>query len=280
VDGLLTLATIARVHITVLAALGTLTFGWLFTGESLGAVSGIAAFDWFVLNAIGRVEGTPERRTGLRVLSLVTICLSFGVFHAYEPTLTWVRVCFFLLGIFYHFPLLPGRVRLKQIYIVETVASSLGLTLTCVAYPLARSYWGFFGLPIGVDGMTVLIAIVFFFLFEMSYEIVEDLRELPTDSAARIESLPVVLGPELSITIAHQLMIFSALLLIVGWAAHFVPWRVLILAAGPLGQYAVHKQMLRRGVRGSDPVVIAWMGVAMLAVYHVWIWLSLPGLLE
>jgi 4-hydroxybenzoate polyprenyltransferase len=280
VGALRTFALVGRLHILVVAALGTLTFGWLFTGEHLWRVVGIAAFDWFVLNLMSRVELVARHRFGLRIFAFAIMSVSFGLFHSYEPTLTLVRLCFFLLGVFYNYPLLPGRLRLKQIYIVRNVASSLCFLLLCFAYPLARAHWGFFGLPIGIEGMTVLIGGVFFFLFELSYEIIEDLRDLPADAAAQVETLPVVLGPELSITIAHQMMVFAAVSLIVGYATHFIPWRMLILAAGPLAQLAMHRRTLRRGVRSGDVVVIAWVGAAMLVLYHAWIFMGGPGLLR
>jgi 4-hydroxybenzoate polyprenyltransferase len=280
VDALRTFALMGRLHIMVVAALGTLTFGWLFTGEHLWRVVGIAAFDWFVLNMMSRVEHVARHRVGLRVFAFAIMAVSFGLFHSYEPTLTLVRLCFFLLGVFYNYPLLPGRMRLKQLYLVKNVASSLGMVLLCFAYPLARAHWGFFGLPIGIEGMTVLITGAFFFLLELSFEIIEDVRDVTEHAAARIESLPVVLGPELSISIAHQLMGFAAVSLIVGYATFFVPWRILVLAAGPLVMLIVHRRTVRRGMRASDVVIISWIGSAMLLLYHGWIFMGGPGLLQ
>ncbi len=293
VDALRSFASVTRLHIVVIAALGALTFGWLFTGERTWTVAAIVAFDWLVFSLMNRsvdlkedrVNGVPGVefvsgfRTPIRVVTLALIGLSLGVFHPYEPTLTLTRGCFHLLGLFYNFPLLPGRVRLKQIYIVKNVAAALALVLGCFAYPLAKAGWGFFGLPIGIDGMTLLIALLFFFLLAISFDVISDLRDLRGDASSGIESLPVVLGPDLAITIVQQLLAFSAVTLIVGYATHFLPVRVLVLMAGPLVLLALFRPASKRGLGPSDPAIMSWVGVAMLGLYHLWIWLDLPGVL-
>jgi 4-hydroxybenzoate polyprenyltransferase len=282
-----------RIHILILAALTTLTFGWLLTGEHLWPATGIAAFDWLVAGSIGRTVDVKEdevnrvpgaaliarNRMLLRVFAFAVLCVSFGVFHAYEPTLTLVRFCFHLLAIVYSFPLLPGRMRLKQIYIVKNVAACLGFLLTGFAYPLAKAHWGFFGLPVAIETMTLLAAGAFLFLFGLAFEIMLDLATAPGDAAAGIESFPVVLGPELSITIIDRLLAFAAIVLVVGFATHFVPWRIVVMSAGPVVQLLVYKRAAKRGLTAGDAMVVAWLLSLQLAVYHLWVWLRLPGLL-
>ena len=286
-----TFLSVSRFHIVVIGALGALTFGWLFTGKHEPAVALVVAFDWFVVNLLNRVVDIKEDRannivgvdfvarfkTPLRIFGFLILFASFGVVHRLEPTLTWVRVIYHLLGLFYNYPLLPGRIRLKQVYIVKNVASALGFMLTCFAYPLAKSHWAFFGMPYGIDGMTLLITATFFFLFELSYEIIYDLRDVQGDAAAGVESFPVVLGPEISVRIIDQLILFSGLALVVGFAMHFVPWRIAVMVAAPIIQFVIYKRALKRGIRSSDCVMITWVGAFLLATYHVWIWLELPG---
>lgn len=273
--------------------MGALTFGWLLTAEYLWPVAGIAAFDWLVVSLLNRTADVKEdganRVPGvdfiaryqkpIRIVSALLMFGSIGVFHSLEPRVTLVRVIFILLMLVYSLPILPGRIRLKQIYIVKNVAAALGLLLTCFAYPLARAHWGFFGLPIGVDGMTLLITAGFFFLLELSFEVICDLTDVKGDAVAGIESFPVSLGVELSVRIANQLIGFSAILLIVGYAMHFLPWRITVLVIGPLVEFALFKRALRRGLRASDPALIAWVGAGMLGLYHAWILLRLPGVL-
>lgn len=282
-----------RLHIVVIAALGALTFGWLFTGEHLWSVAAIVAFDRLMVNLLSRTadlkEDAANRVPGvelvalyqrpLRIMGALLAFGSIGVFHGLEPTLTLVRIIYYLLAFFYSFPVLPGRVRLKQIYIVKNVSSALGLLLTCFAYPLAKAHWGFFGLPVGVDWMTLLIIGSFFFLLELSYEILSDLSDVKGDTAAGVESFPVSLGVELSVRMTNQLLGFCGVLLVVGYAMHFLPWRITVMVVGPVIQYALFKQALRRGLRRGDAAVIAWIGAGLLGLYHTWIWLRLPGLL-
>jgi 4-hydroxybenzoate polyprenyltransferase len=195
------------------------------------------------------------------------VCVSFGLFHAYEPSLTLVRGCFHLLAIFYNFPLLPGRLRLKQIYLLKNIASSLAFLLTGFVYPLARAHWGFFGLPVGVEMMTLVFAGAFVFLLALGITVIFDLRDAAGDASAGIETFPVVLGPELTVTIVDRALAFAAVLLVVGYATHFVPWRILVMAAAPLAVLLAY----RRGL----PVTALVCG--LMIVYHLWIWLRLPG---
>jgi hypothetical protein len=55
-----TFATISRLHIVAVAALGTFTFGWLFSGAHLWLLSGVCALDWFLVNLLNRVVDLKE----------------------------------------------------------------------------------------------------------------------------------------------------------------------------------------------------------------------------
>src|SRR5271154_7047988 len=61
-DALRVFASVSRLHIVVIAALGTLTFGWLFTGKYYFLLSGVCALDWFLVNLLNRVVDLPEDR--------------------------------------------------------------------------------------------------------------------------------------------------------------------------------------------------------------------------
>ena len=293
VDAVRSIASISRVHIVVLAALTTLTFGWLFTGEHLWEVAGIAAFDWFAVSLLSRttdlkedaanripgVSFTARLRSLMRICSLALLCLSLGLFHAFEPSLTLVRVCFFLLAILYCFPLLPGRMRLKQIYIVKNVGTAIGFMLTSFAYPLAKANWGFFGLPVGIEEMTLLAAGAFLFLFALAFEVMHDLAHAPGDATVGIESFPVMLGSDLAITIIDRLLAFAAIALVLGFATHFVPWRIVVMTIAPLAIIPIYKRSARRGLPIEDVALIGWIISAMMLTYHAWIFLRLPGVL-
>ena len=55
-----TFASISRLHIVAIAALGTLTFGWLFTGERPWLLAAVCALDWFLVNLLNRVVDLKE----------------------------------------------------------------------------------------------------------------------------------------------------------------------------------------------------------------------------
>ena len=121
-----TFASVSRLHIIAIAALGTFTFGWLFTGERPWLLAAIAAVDWFVVNLLNRVvdlredqangiRGTgwvAERRRALTVLGFGLLAASLIVVHRVSPAITPLRLGFHLLGLSYNWPLLPGRRRL------------------------------------------------------------------------------------------------------------------------------------------------------------------------
>src|SRR3954452_7731582 len=55
-------ATVSRIHIVAIAALGTFTFGWLLFGLYPWILAGISALDWFLVNILNRVVDLPEDR--------------------------------------------------------------------------------------------------------------------------------------------------------------------------------------------------------------------------
>src|SRR4051794_9130828 len=55
-----TFATIGRLHIVAIAALGTFTFGWLFSGEHLWLLSAVCALDWVLVDLLNRVVDLKE----------------------------------------------------------------------------------------------------------------------------------------------------------------------------------------------------------------------------
>ncbi len=61
------LLSAGRFHITVIAALGTFTFAWLFTGQYQWLLTLAAAVDWFVVNmTIGLLTSGRTKPTGSR----------------------------------------------------------------------------------------------------------------------------------------------------------------------------------------------------------------------
>ena len=205
-----TAVSIGRLHIVSIAALGTLTFGWLFTGRYLWALVATCAVDWFVVNLLNRVvdleedqanqiRGTAFVARHRRAIFAVGLALLIGTVvltHLFEPNLTPLRLSYHLLGFAYNWPLIPWFGRIKQRYFWKNTASALGFMITVFAYPLATVGWGLdpAQLPAGISLSTILFAGVFFFLFELSYEVIYDLRDAKGDALAGVRTYPVVHG--------------------------------------------------------------------------------------
>ena len=288
-----TFADISRPHITAIAALGVFTFGWLFTGEYPWLLTAVCALDWFIVNLINRTVDLKEDSTNIisetgfvdqnrRLLlrtALVFLLISLVVVHFLNPAITALRITCHLLGAFYNWPLLPGKRRLKQLYFWKNTASAVGFLITLFGYPLATAWWGngFHSFPPGITWQTVVFAAVFFFLFELSYEVIYDLRDVKGDALAGIRTYPVAHGVRTAIYIADGLIFSATAVLAVGYLSDFVPWRIFIMIAAPLLQLAVYKHALRRGISAKDCIRMTWMGVAMLFIYHLWILADLPG---
>jgi len=281
-------ASISRLHIVAIAALGTFTFGWLFTGRYPWALSAVCALDWFLVNLLNRVVDLPEDRanqiTGtdfvarhaaaVRAFGFVTLFGSFVLVHLALPAITPFRIAYHALGLAYNWPLLPGRARIKQLYFWKNTASATGFMLTCFAYPLAQARGA---LASGVTWSTVALTAAFFFLFELSYEVIYDLRDARGDAEAGVRTYPVVHGERGAIRIIDALCVASLAALAVGFAMHVVPWRIAVMGIAPAMQIAIYKRWLRRGITSADCVGLTWLGAGLLVAYHVWVALGLPG---
>lgn len=284
-----TLLLVSRLHIVAIAALGTLTFGWLFTGEHLWTLPLVAAVDWFLVNLVNRVVDLQEDRaneiTGtdwvarhartLLALALGILAASFVVVQILEPALWPLRVGYHGLGFAYNYPLLPlgrgRRIRLKEIYGVKNSASAVGFLITVFGYPLV-SAWG--GLQVGLD--YILVLAVFFFFSELSYEVVYDLRDIPGDREAGVPTFPVVHGLEATRSIVYGLLALSAMALIAGYAADLIDWKAFIMIIGLGIQLAAYQRFQRRGVTAEDCILLTLLGAGLLLAYNLWVWSGLP----
>ena len=288
-----TLLHISRLHITAIAAMGVFTFGWLLTGSYPWLLTIICAFDWFIVNLINNIAdlkedqanaiaGTAFIRRNRRKLLYGTISLliiSIVIVHLLNPAITSLRIFGYLLGIFYSCPLLPKKRRLKELYFWKNSASALGFLITVFGYPLATAYHnnGFIQFPAGISWMTVLFSCVFFSFFEVSYEIIYDLRDIKGDTIARLRTYPVVHGEFTSVYIIDILLFCSVMTLCLGYLLGIVPWRIFIMTGAPVLQFILYKKFLRRGISIKDCIIITWSGVSMFIVFNLWVLAGLPG---
>jgi 4-hydroxybenzoate polyprenyltransferase len=285
------IASISRLHIVAIAAMGTFTFGWLFTGQYPWLLTLVCALDWFLVNLLNRVVDLAEdeanqitgtdfvarHRRKISIAGFVLLLLSFPLVHVLAPQITLLRGGYHALGLAYNYPLLPGGRRIKQLYFWKNTASAMGFVLTVFLYPIASAGWGAKPMPLGIDAKTMFLSGGFFVLFELSYEVIYDLRDEEGDRAASVNTYPVVHGRRGAVHIIDGLLAASLLFLIVGYALGSVPWRIFIMSAAPLIQWVLYKRALKRGISKEDCIRLTWLGTALLFGYHIWIQLGLPG---
>lgn len=285
------LASVGRLHIVAIAALGTFTFTWLFTGHHDPRLAALAALDWFLVNLLNRVVDLKEdaanhvlgtdlvarHRRAFLWGGLAVLLASLVLGHLWLATLTPLRVAFHALGLAYNWPLLPGGRRIKTLYFFKNTASAIGFMLTVFGFPLAAIVAGAAAFPPGVTWATVGFAAGFFFLFELSYEVIYDLRDAEGDALAGVRTYPVVHGPQVALRITDALLAGAALSLAVGYALGPVPWRLFVMVLGPGLQAVLYKRAVARRITSQDGVNITWLGAGLLLAYHGWIGAGFPG---
>lgn len=283
------MASVSRLHIVAIAAMGTLTFSWVFFGFRPWSLALICGFDWFIVNLLNRVVDLKEdkenqivgtsfverNRRGILIFGLGALILSFAGTILYWPGLTPWRLGYHFLGLIYNWALIPGMKRLKELYFFKNTASACGFLITVFAYPIStfsNSPW-----VEGVTWETVIWALSFFFLFELSYEVIYDLRDIEGDRLADAKTYPVVHGEKVALLIVDGLIGASMIAIATGYCLGQVPWALFVMIAAPALQFFSYKKCYRRGLTAFDCIAITWLGVALLSTYHVWIWLELPG---
>lgn len=288
-----TFASVGRLHITAIAAMGVFTFGWLFTGSYPWFLASVCSLDWYIVNLINRIVDLSEdsandisgtvfvyhNRKILMFFSLAVLVISLVVVHVVNPAITALRIAGHLLGVFYNWPLLPGRRRLKQVYFWKNTASGIGFLITVFGYPLATAVWksGPQPFPSGITWPTISFCAVFFFLFIQSYEILYDLRDIKGDTLRNIQTYPVVHGKHAAIHIIDSLILSAIITLTTGYFLKIVPWRIFIMVAAPFLQVIIYKLELRRADLTLACIRITWLGVALFIIYHLWVLADLPG---
>ncbi len=283
--------SVSRLHIVAIAALGCFTFGWAFTGQYPWLVSAVCALDWFLVNLLNRVVDQREdranaivgagfvgrHRRGITVAGLATLGGSLLLLHLLLPALTPLRVIYHLLGLTYNWRLLPGRRRIKELYFFKNTASAAGFMLTVIGYPLAWVFSKGGALLPDITPLSIIASGLFFFLFELSYEVIYDLRDEAGDRAAGVRSYPVVHGVRGAARIVDGLILASMAVLGLSYITGVVPWRVFIMIFAPALQLVLYKRAMARGITSGDCIGLTWLGAALLFVYHVWVALDLPG---
>lgn len=280
---------IARYHIVMVAMVACVAFGWVETGQRLWLVALVCGLDWFLINLMNRITDLAEdekngiagtarvarHRRALTVGAAVLMLGSFVATHLAWPALTPFRVAVQLIGLGYNYPIVPtlkGLSRFKEMYFFKNFGSSVLFVLTGFVYPLAVAEriasWG-----------TIACLVCFFVPFELTYEILYDLRDLEGDRAENVPTYPVVHGPVVARRIIDGLLIGASLSLVVGLGTGALGLREGLMLAAPAIQLAFYRPRLARGLTARDCIVLTHLGSAQVALWILgtWLW-SLAGL--
>jgi 4-hydroxybenzoate polyprenyltransferase len=283
---------ILRVHIILIGMMGALMFGWLLTDRYLVGVALLAGIDWLLVNLLNRVSDQAEDRAndipgaesirGARwpVAGYVAILfVSMAATAWWAPALIGWRLFMQATGLLYNFKMIPwrgGHTRLKEVYFLKNFMSALGFVTTCFAYPLA-----FHGAAPWLGWAAVGALIAYFIPFELTYEILYDLRDVHGDREHGIPTYPVVHGPDTTRRIINGLLALSVTTAVTAFFAGWIGARELLLAGGPVVQFFVMRPMLRRGPTIGDCIWITNLGWMLLAFFlmgaAVWRALGLPA---
>jgi 4-hydroxybenzoate polyprenyltransferase len=273
-DGL----AIIRYHIVLIAMAATLAFGWLMTDAYPWALALVAGLDWFLINLLNRVtdldedlangiQGTERVARQKRAVTIASFALLFGSFasHLWLPELTPLRIAVQTIGMAYNYRLVPtlrGMARLKELYFFKNFGSACIFVLTCFGYPLARTGWA----P-SMSWPAIAALVAFFLLFEITFEILYDLRDLPGDTAAKIPTYPVVHGPVAARRIIDALLIASGVVLVIALGSGALGVREGLMLAAPLGQRVLYPGRVARGLTSADCIFLTHVGSAELMLY-------------
>lgn len=287
------LLAIARYHIMLVAMAATVVFGWIATGQRPWALTLVVTVDWFLINLMNRItdidedlrngipgtERVARRRRALTIGSVVLMVGSFAITHVVWPALTPYRVAVQLIGVGYNYRVVPtprGLSRFKEIYFLKNFGSSVLFVLTCFVYPLAAASF------VHVVPWSMIVVLALFFVpFELTYEILYDLRDLDGDRAGGIPTYPVVHGVVASRRIIDALLAFSTAVLLGAFALRLIGVRELLMVFAPIAQVAFYRPRYRRGLTSRDCIVLTHLGTAELVLFIVgtaiWSWAGLPA---
>jgi 4-hydroxybenzoate polyprenyltransferase len=272
---------IARYHIVLVAMTASVVFGWLMTGRYAWTLSLIVGLDWFLINLMNRItdidedlknkiQGTERVARRKRALTFASFALMIGSIvgtHLIWPALTPYRVAVQIIGLGYNYDIVPtpkGLSRFKEIYFLKNFGSSVLFVLTCFCYPLARD-------PAArIMAWPAIVALALFFVpFELTYEILYDLRDLEGDRAEGIPTYPVVHGPLTARRIIDALLAFSALVLVAGLLTRALGAREALMLAAPALQLVFYRPRFARGLTPRDCILLTHLGTAELILFLV-----------
>jgi 4-hydroxybenzoate polyprenyltransferase len=285
------LVAIARPHILGVAMTAMLMFGWLTTGRYLFWLMPVVCADWFFVNLLNRVTDVAEdarngivgtamvarHRRAFTVLAFAAPLGSLVVTHFVAPWLTPPRLVVMLLGLGYSYRIVPtprGFRRIKEIYAAKNLGSALIFVLTGFVYPLSVAE--------RIVPMSTVLALAFFFVpFEVTFEILYDLRDIEGDIAERVPTFPVIHGKDVARRIIDALLAISGAVLAVGVATSTLGLREALMIAAPVGQRFFYRPRFLRGITARDCIVLTHLATGELVLFlfgtAAWLRAGLPA---
>ncbi len=270
---------IARYHIVFVAMAASVVFGWLISGTRRPWLAVVVGLDWFLINLMNRVtdldedlkngiqgtERVARRKVPLTIFAWALMLGSFAATHVVWPELTVYRVAVQVIGLGYNYDIVPslkGLTRFKELYFFKNFMSSVLFVLTCFVYGLAMDPSA---RTMSWEGIVTLV--VFFIPFELTYEILYDLRDIEGDRAENVPTYPVVHGVTRARQIIDALLVLSASALVFGLARGTLGVLEGLMLAAPLIQFFVYRPRFQRGLIPADCIMITHLGTVLLLIY-------------
>ena len=274
------LASALRLHIVAIAVCATVTFGFVFKGEYPVGLALLCGFDWCIVNLLNRATDVEEDRLNgiaatefvarhakpLVALSLAALVgsLAWG-FLALPVKLAWVRCLFHLLGLGYSYRVVPtarGLRRFKDLYVFKNSMSAFMFVLSVGLFPVLGTAG-----PLTLSPWGVAAVVAYFFLFEHTFEVLYDLRDVDGDRAVGVPTYPVVHGPRVSASIVYALCGLSVVPLVAARVGGAVTTREVLMVAAPLAQAAFLRRRTPERISRADCIGATYAGAAALLFY-------------
>ncbi|MCA9564205.1 MAG: UbiA family prenyltransferase [Myxococcales bacterium] len=288
-------ASILRFHIILVAMTAAVVFSQLLTGSLQVDIALIGGLDWLLINLLNRItdlkedlanqiRGTERVASNQRLFSIVWIVVfvgSFGYSLVALPQLTVWRVLVQAIGVGYSIAIVPtpsGLKRFKDLYFLKNFMSSMIFVLTVFVYPLLAADLAVI-MPAGWWAVGTLV--LFFVPFELTYEILYDMRDLEGDKLAGVPTYPVVHGLHRSRQIVDGLLVGSSVVLAVGLFAGWIGLREGLMLAATAIQWVFYRPRFRRGLTSRDCIMLTHLGSGLLLLFAVgtkiWVETGLPA---
>ncbi len=269
-----------RIHIVAIAIAATVTFGFLFRGIYPVGLALLCGFDWCVVNLLNRATDVEEDRLNeivatewvarharaIVAVTLISLVSSLIAGFLFLPrALAVVRVIFHVIGLGYSFRIVPtpsGMKRFKDLYVMKNSMSAVLFILGCGLYPLLGRTE-----PLTMSPTGIACVLVYFFVFEHSFEVIYDLRDVVGDRQVGVPTYPVVHGVEVSARIVTWLCVIPILVLMISRILGSISTRELLMIAAPVAQLIFLKKRGAANVTRADCIGITYAGAFALLFY-------------